>query len=137
MTLTAYCRSDNRQLEAALPDDRALLGTWVNLNRGTCHLRSITLARGGDGFSLSALAAGETGSSALGPVPARIYVADGTDQPLGFAACFETDAAETCVTANQTQGICVVQTYTTYREGAGRENFFTKEFFRLGQGSVR
>jgi len=132
MSLTAYCRADERQRIGPEVDPAPLLGTWVNLNRETVHMQSLTLTRSGAGFVLGARMA-ETGD--LEPVPARVYVADGTNEPLGFTARLLTEDAEINLSANQTQGICVVQTYTNYREPAGRSDFFTKEFFRQEGGA--
>ena len=135
MSLTAYCRSDLHQRVGAAIDPTPILGTWVNLNRETVHFLSVTLTRSREGFRLSAQMARGSGVLELAPVPARVCVADGTEVPLGFTARFRTEDADLALSANQTQGICVVQTYTQHRGRSVGTDFFTKEFYRLGSTS--
>ena len=109
------------------------MGVWYNLNQKTDHLQSVTLARRGEAFSLSARVPDEAGSASWAAVPAQVYVADGTNKPMGFHARFKTATAETCLAANVMQGLCVIQTYTDFQDQSGRSNYFSKEFFRRRQ----
>ena len=67
-------------------------------------------------------------------VPHAIDVA--SRRPAGFLARYDFGFSELSLAANEAQGLLIIASFSTFRDGSGRSSYFTREFFyREGDGS--
>ena len=56
-------------------------------------------------------------------------------QPAGFLARYDFGFSELSLAANEAQGLLIIASFSTFRDGSGRSSYFSREFFyREGDG---
>ena len=129
MALTRYMRADSRQVIGGSPDLSPLLGTWLNTNPVTDHIcRMVILERGGR-LIIHAYGADLPEPIDWGEIEATPYTSGKSLEAGGFHAAYDFGEIETHLASNQKLGILVIQSYTSFKDGSGRQSYFTREFF--------
>lgn len=108
-----------------------LAGTWVNTNERTRGIARIRAAVDAGVLQVNVVGADDAD---WGVVPANVYFArndEGLEQP--FTTSYELGSADVTLQGFLRQGVLVVLSFTRFRDGSGRANYFNKEFFhRVG-----
>ena len=47
----------------------------------------------------------------------------------GFLAVYDFDFMQMSLAANMNKGLLIIASYNTFRDGSGRSNYFSREFF--------
>lgn len=113
-----------------ISDLSALLGTWFNTDQQTGGLVRMTLAGAPGEFTVQAFGAASPAPLDWGKVPAVTYAA-GVASPAGmaFSATYDFGFVETFLAAYTKSGILVLDTFNVFKDGSGRSNYFSREFF--------
>jgi hypothetical protein len=114
-------------------DLRPLAGVWENTNpasRGIVRLE-VTLRDGGlwlrtFGAAVGTATARDWGEAAAGPL-----FSDGLRSPRGhgFLARYDFGFMESHLQTNLSQGLLIVAAFNLFKDGSGRANYFSREFF--------
>ena len=110
------------------------VGKWENTKEGSGQLPYVELREENGALYLRAFGAGESalidwGESACEVFAENIY--DGT--AIAFMASFHLSGIEVDITANVKLGVLVVQTYTRFKDGSDRLNYYAREFYGPAQ----
>jgi hypothetical protein len=108
-----------------------MFGNWLNTNP---HSTGITRLRvdhdGNNGASLWAWGARLPQPAEWGMVPARLFsLNSGSQLAEAFSARYEADGMAVVLQANIKQGVLVVASFTEFKDGSGRSNYFHREFY--------
>ncbi len=110
-----------------------LTGLWKNTKRATRVIRALTLTKNRDAYELNAFGAGaprDWGKVVVVPHAGGVDVQD----PAGFIAVYDFDFMQMLLAANMNKGLLIVASYNTFRDGSGRSNYFSREFFYRAEG---
>lgn len=130
MNLVKYMRADELIPTGGTPDLRTLIGDWTNSNRDTNHIVRAVITPGDEGELMLRLYGSNDGPPIdWGQVPATPFVVESNYEGVGFTAHFDFGEVETAICSNQKKGILVIQSYTLFKDGSGRPNYFVREFF--------
>ena len=122
-------RADTQLPTEGTADLSELLGTWINADPETDDIIRFILAGQNDTFTVQVYGANTPEPIDWGEVEATPFVVGATLQGAGFSARYAFDSAETLLAANYAKGVLVIQTFTTFKNGSGRPNYFSREFF--------
>ncbi|HEV2853844.1 MAG TPA: hypothetical protein VHC97_13665 [Thermoanaerobaculia bacterium] len=115
-----------------IADLSALLGTWFNTDKNTGGVVRMVLAGMPADFTVHAFGAGSPPSQEYdwGSTGAVAY-ASGVASPDGmaFSATYDFGFVETFLAAYTKSGILVLDTFNVFKDGSGRSNYFSREFF--------
>jgi hypothetical protein len=117
----------------ALVDLGELTGLWKNTKRATRVVRELTLTKNGDAYELNAVGAGaprDWGKVVVIPHAGSVD----THDPAGFLAVYEFDFMQMFLAGNMNKGLLIIASYNTFRDGSGRSNYFSREFFYRADG---
>jgi hypothetical protein len=112
-------------------DCSSLLGFWRNTNQASLGIASIKISpRGGD-LAIHAYGVGESGSNVdWGETTASVYAKDSASaDAMAFSTVFNQGDIHCHLQANVKQGVLVVAYFTEFRDGSGRSNYFSREFY--------
>jgi hypothetical protein len=138
MDVATLMRAEERLPEGTaapggLSDLSALLGTWYNTDKNTAGLTRMVLAGTPESFTVHAFGAGWPKSSPdndWGPVPAVAYASGvGSADGMAFSATYDFGFVESFLAAYTKSGILVLDTFNVFKDGSGRSNYFSREFF--------
>jgi hypothetical protein len=114
------------------PDTSALLGDWLNADRGVVSkgpLR-LTVAKSGTGIAVRAIGTGLRQPGDWGEVPAAVYTAPGAPSVAwSYSAAYELGGLRTVLSAYYKTGILVVTASSVPLDGGGRPGEWTRSFF--------
>ena len=111
-----------------------MLGEWKNVNADVDYISRLNIATPGDGrLSLQLFDARTARGELLGEFEARAFKAPQSPQAVGFYAECEVADMKTTIAANAKLGVLVLQSYTEFNDGSGRQNILTREFYRREQ----
>jgi hypothetical protein len=105
-----------------------LTGLWKNTNRATRVIRELTLTKKGDAYELNAFGAGaprDWGKVHAIPYSSSVDARDAA----GFFATYDFKFMQMFIATNVNKGLLIIASYNTFRDGSGRSNYFTREFF--------
>lgn len=115
---------------AAELDLSSLIGRWKNTNSATRGISEIVISEAGENLRVQTFGACASGSSDWGERPATTYAyAVAGDIIAGFELTYDFGSQETLVTAIHNRGVLVIHSYHRFKDGSGRSNFISKEFF--------
>ncbi len=107
-----------------------LIGSWFNTNPTTGEIARLSISERGGALLLNIEAAGPPERVAWHETPAVPYMASlGSAEVTGFEAHCDLGFMETHLAANLKHGVLVVQSYNRFKDGSGRGDYFTREFF--------
>lgn len=115
---------------AAELDLSSLVGRWKNTNSATRGISEIIISEDGKNLRVQTFGAGASGSRDWGERPATTYAYGVSGNIVaGFELTYDFGSQETLVTAIHNRGVLVIHSYHRFKEGSGRSNFISKEFF--------
>jgi len=111
-------------------DPSPMFGTWHNTDKKTGGIVRMVLAERNGVFTVHAWAAGSPDLYDWGEVAATAHAANvHSHEGMAFSAVYDFDFVETILAAYTKSGILVLDTFNTFKDGSGRSNYFTREFF--------
>ena len=134
MDVATLMRAEERLPEGVkapggISDLSALLGTWFNTDKNTGGLVRMTLAGTPEDFTVHAFGAASPEND-WGTAPAVAYAAGvGSPDGMAFSATYDFGFVETFLAAYTKSGILVLDTFNVFKDGSGRSNYFSREFF--------
>ena len=114
----------------ALHLDR-LPGVWLNTNNASRGIIKVIVEARGSRLMVRPFGAGDPGPCDWGEVEADHVYSNSVSSRVaaGFSARYRSGFSETHLQANWNQGLLVVATFTTFKDGSRRSNYFSREFF--------
>lgn len=130
MNTLKYSTLDER-LEATGPViPEPLLGTWLNTNAGSRGIVKVVLTRKGGQVALHVLASGSPKDYDWGVTTADIFAADSSSiEAMAFNAFYDFGFMESQLQGHVRQGVLIIAKFDRFKDGSGRSNYFSKEFF--------
>ena len=109
----------------------ALRGVWLNTNAHSGGIVKVVITTPGPQLKLRVFGSAEQAPHDWGEVDAEsIYASSISSQSAaGFTASYRFDHAEIHVQANWNQGLLVLASFTSFKDGSSRSNYFSREFF--------
>lgn len=135
MAFAIYTRADTWPVMEGQPDISALLGHWINTKRDTDYVSEVIVREQEGRLVIRLLGTGVAEPIDWGEIMATPYVSGRTLEAGGFHARYDFGQSETLIAANQKQGVLVMQLYSSFNDGSGRQNHFSREFFHRRGGS--
>ena len=134
MEALRYVRTEDQPAGAIAsePIDLApLCGVWVNTNKETRGIEKVLIRQSGGQLLVRIIAVGAAEPVDWGEIRARaVYAKDaGSRTPMAFEALYEFDSVESLLQANLSLGLLVVAGLNTFKDGSGRSNYFSREFY--------
>jgi hypothetical protein len=118
------------EIPAGAVDPSPMFGTWHNTDKATGGVVRMVLAESGGRFAVHAWGAGSPDLFDWGEVEATAHAANvGSREGMAFSALYDFGFVETLLAAYTKSGILVLDTFNTFKDGSGRANYFTREFF--------
>lgn len=115
---------------AAALDRSVLAGDWRNTNARGGIERIVCEPAAGGGMTVQCHGRCEPQTRDWGSADAKLFAFEFDGRQAGaFAAVFDLGFEEVRMQANVKLGVLVVVTLTRFRDGSGRANYFTREFF--------
>ena len=118
------------QQESSLQLD-ALPGIWLNTDGDTRGILKVVISSKGPTLKIRVFGAAEPSPCDWGEVDAEYVYANhiSSQNAAGFSAWYRLDHAEINLQANWNQGLLVLASFTSFKDGSGRSNYFSREFF--------
>lgn len=118
------------EIQAAEFDLSSLIGRWKNTNGATRGISVIVISEDGKNLRVQTFGACTAGPSDWGEGLATTYAYSvAGDIVAGFELTYDFGAQEALVTAIHNRGVLVIHAYHRFKDGSGRSNFISKEFF--------
>jgi hypothetical protein len=110
-----------------------LLGAWVVFEPGTTGITRVEIEADGDAATARVFGSGDDGAPEWGSSPAPVFADDvGGDEAWAFRAGFDHGWQRVELFGYLNRGVLAVDAGTTFPDGSGRSDYFTRElFFRL------
>jgi hypothetical protein len=108
-----------------------LLGEWVNTNAWTRGIAKVVISRQGDGIFIRVLGASSPSPRDWGEAKADALYASsvGSSEAIALTATYDFGFLATRLEGNLSLGLLVIANFNTFRDGSGRSNYFSREFF--------
>ena len=106
------------------------LGSWTNTKNGSGQLPLVELRESEGNLLLRAFGADENGLIDWGEAKCDVFaenIYDGT--AIAFITGFKFDKIDVEISSNVKLGVLVIQTYTKFKDGSNRLNYYTREFY--------
>jgi len=111
-------------------DLSSLIGRWENTNSSTRGISEIVISQAGKGLRVQTFGARASGTRDWGEGLATTYAYGVAGNIVaGFELTYDFDSQEVLVTAIHNRGVLVIHAYHQFKDGSGRSNFISKEFF--------
>ena len=112
-------------------DLSSLIGRWKNTNSATRGISEIVISEAGKNLRVQTFGARASGPSDWGERDATTFAYHvAGDIVAGFELTYDFGSQEALVTAIHNRGVLVIHAYHRFKDGSGRSNFISKEFFR-------
>lgn len=136
MTTATYVRQADRLAPGEKPDAgpldlRPLTGLWQNTNPASRGIVRLEIAARDGGLRVRAFGAGSPEPFDWGEVAASVLYADGLRSGKGhaFLASYDFGFQESHLQCNLSQGLLIVAAFNVFKDGSGRSNYFSREFY--------
>lgn len=109
----------------------SLPGIWLNTDSGTRGIVKVVTAVNGSELSVRAFGAGDPDLIDWGEIRADYIYANSLSSRVaaGFTAWYRFDFSEIHLQANWNQGLLVLASFTSFKDGSNRSNYFSRDFF--------
>ena len=109
----------------------SLPGIWLNTDSRTRGIAKVVTAVNGSELTVRAFGAGNPDLIDWGEVEADYIYANSLSSrdAAGFTAQYHFDFAEVHLQANWNQGLLVLASFTSFKDGSNRSNYFSRDFF--------
>ena len=130
-----YDRVETDALGAGPPDTSALVGNWVNSNPETNGVARMRVSEEGGRLSLRVYAVGPDGLVDWGEAGVELLTASPSSRAVaGFTSLYDFGFAEVRLQAMIMKGLVVLAVFNTFKDGSGRADYFTREYFAVEHG---
>lgn len=108
-----------------------VLGHWENTNPSTGLIKEVTIAKEGDDYIFIVYGQGkeeqlvEWGKSKCLTYYSNIHA----DTIEGFTTTFDLEFMDIQLSANVKYGVLVLQMFSRFKDGSGRNNYYAREFY--------
>jgi hypothetical protein len=142
MTHLQYARRDEQLDPGQGPyevDPSPLLGDWINTNGTTTGIARVAISRDRDSVSISIWPAEMPRADPRYRATADVVYSNGptATAAMALSASYKDESLDTQLEANLSLGLLVIATCHTFRNGGGRSNYFSREFFHYaGEPSI-
>ncbi|MCB9232394.1 MAG: hypothetical protein H6581_12065 [Bacteroidia bacterium] len=111
-------------------DLKPFLGTWKNTKPGSGQIPKIIMRETEGELYMHAWGACTPQLCDWGQARCEVFT-DGPGSPLAnaFLARFTFEQMDVEISSNVKLGVLVVQTYTRFKDGSARHNYYTREFY--------
>jgi hypothetical protein len=118
------------QKESSLQFD-SLPGTWLNTSNDSGGIIKVIITLQDSKLRLRVFGAAGSGSRDWGEVEAEYLFANNisSQAAAGLTAWYHLDHADIHLQANWNQGLLVLASFTSFKNGSKRFNCFSREFF--------
>ena len=108
-----------------------LLGEWINTNPATRGIVKAVISRSPGGVFVRILGASSPSPCDWGEARVDALYSSGVQSvdAMAFTATYDFGFLETRLEANLSLGLLVIANFNTFRDGSGRSNYFSREFF--------
>jgi|SRR5215467_5835505 len=108
-----------------------LPGTWVNTNTDSRGIVEVAIRMKDSRLFVRAFGAGDPEPCDWGEVEVDQTYAGSISSHVaaGFTAGFDFDFSRIHLQANWNQGLLVLASFTSFKDGSRRSNYFSREFF--------
>ena len=112
-------------------DLTAFLGVWINVNPHTTGIARLDVSSTDQGLRLTTHALGHNGMISWGAVEDITPFASSSTstKAAGFEATYDFGFVEVRLQGNLNKGLLVLASYSRFKDGSGRVNYFTREYF--------
>src|SRR5205807_2173375 len=115
----------SRQLDVG-----SLLGRWRNTNSSSLGIATIEICEREQSLGIRAYGVGESGAVDWGETLGSAYAKDCfSSDAMAFSSGFDSREIYCHLQANVKQGVLVVAYFTEFKDGSGRSNYFSREFY--------
>jgi hypothetical protein len=135
MEAMKYSKAEDR-VEVAMPKHiplhlDALTGVWLNTNRASRGITKVVITLQGHKLFVRVFGTDDSASYDWGETEAEhIYANSISSQAAaGFSARYHFEHSEIHLQANWNQGLLVLASFTSFKDGGDRSNYFSREFF--------
>jgi hypothetical protein len=137
MESVQYVKAEDRvEIPSVTQHERGLRldglpGVWLNTDSGTRGIVKVMTAVSGPELTVRAFGAGDPDLIDWGEVEADYIYALSLSSRVaaGFTARYRFDFAEIHLQANWNQGLLVLASFTSFKDGSDRSNYFSRDFF--------
>jgi hypothetical protein len=113
-----------------ISDVSVMLGTWYATDKQTGGIVRMVLEGAPGDLTVHSFGAGSPEPHDWGTVPAVPYAAGvASSAGMAFSATYDFGFAEALLAAYSKGGILVLDTFNVFKDGSGRSNYFSREFF--------
>ena len=109
-----------------------LLGRWINTNWETRGIAECTVARAGDGISVSIVGVGEDGPiqwPIARATPLANLEEEAGQRTMAMTATFDLGFMRADTHLRINKGVFVIVLFATFLDDSGRANYLNREFF--------
>jgi hypothetical protein len=109
----------------------SLPGIWLNTDSGTRGIVKVVTAVNGSELTVRAFGSGDPDLIDWGEVKADCIYANSLSsrEAAGFTASYHFNFAEINLQANWNQGLLVLASFTSFKDGSSRSDYFSRDFF--------
>jgi hypothetical protein len=130
-----YDRVETDAGGAGPADTSALVGNWVNSNPETNGVARMRMSEEGGRLSLRVYAVGPGGLVDWGEAGVELLMASPSSRAVaGFTSLYDFGFAEVRLQAMIMKGLVVLAVFNAFKDGSGRADYFTREYFALEHG---
>ena len=140
MELVRHSKADGQTQDSALQVDHSLQldglpGIWVNTNTDSCGIVKVAISVKDSRLFVRTFGAGDPEPNDWGESEADHVYAGSTSSRTGagFTAWYVFDFSQVHLQANWNQGLLVLASFTSFKDGSKRSNYFSREFFHRQQ----
>ncbi len=111
-------------------DLSTFVGSWKNTKEDSGQIVKAELSSRDQQLILQAYGACEPDLCDWGTTECTVFT-DAVNSPtaIAFFAKYEFNDITVEISSNVKLGVLVIQTYTTFNDGSGRQNYYTREFY--------
>ncbi len=111
----------------------ALSGVWLNTNRTSRGIVRVVVTLHGPRIAVRVFGAGDPEPCDWGEIEADFIYAGNISShtAAGFTVSYHFDFSDVHLQANWNQGLLVLASFTSFKDGSDRSNYFSREFFHL------
>ena len=111
-------------------DPTVFLGSWTSTNRETQGIAGVVIREEEGRLFVRTFGACVPAVCDWGEAAADVFADDPhSTRAYGFSARFDLGFKETTMQAKIEKGVLVVANFNRFKDGSGRANFFSREFF--------
>jgi hypothetical protein len=136
MTALRYTREEDRlagevaEQAGREVDASPLIGTWLNTDRATRGIIKLVLSNREGFFIVHGFGACSPSPCDWGEVEGAVYSGGvSSREGMAFTASYDFGFMETILAVYLKSGILVLDSFNTFKDGSGRSNYFSREFF--------